>query len=273
MISLHIASAQVHSGGSVQENLARIETQVRAAAVVGVDVILLAEGVLQGYDYGMTTEWTRRIADEAGGPATSKLLAMAKQYNIVILAGFIEKDGEQFYNSHLIAYPTGKFLVQRKNQLTSTEKNALLTPGPEERQVFDIKGVKCALIICADCSIPDVYKKMHDNGVQYLFHPCGGGGKMSEMLTEEQLKTEAGRKSYIDNKKRVFLDNPIHHNPDNPYFGVTTCNALGPVGEETCHQGHCIISDNNNVIRAQCPGTNVLEHMQDQMIHAIINFQ
>ncbi len=57
------------------------------------------------------------------------------------------------------------------------------------------------------------------------------------------------------------------------YTGFASANPLGPVGEETCHQGHCMIVDANRVLRAQIPGTNVLEHMQDQMVHVELHFR
>jgi hypothetical protein len=38
------------------------------------------------------------------------------------------------------------------------------------------------------------------------------------------------------------------------------------------HQGHCSIVDKNRVLRAQIPGTNVVEHFLDQMAHAVLYF-
>ena len=48
--------------------------------------------------------------------------------------------------------------------------------------------------------------------------------------------------------------------------------GIGPVGERTCHVGHCMIVDNRGVMHAQIPGTPVLEHQQDRMTHAKIAF-
>jgi predicted amidohydrolase len=46
MKQLRVAAAQIHSGGTVEQTLARAETQVRAAAVVGAEVILFSECAL-----------------------------------------------------------------------------------------------------------------------------------------------------------------------------------------------------------------------------------
>jgi len=51
MRRLHVAVAQIQTiAGDVAGNLARLERQVRCAAIVGVEVILFAEAVAQGYD-------------------------------------------------------------------------------------------------------------------------------------------------------------------------------------------------------------------------------
>lgn len=43
MRTLHVATAQVHSGNGVNDVLERIERQVKAASAVGVEVILFTE--------------------------------------------------------------------------------------------------------------------------------------------------------------------------------------------------------------------------------------
>ena len=54
MRTLHVAAAQIHSGGGADDTLQRLERQVAAAAAVGVEIILFAEGALQGHDYDLT---------------------------------------------------------------------------------------------------------------------------------------------------------------------------------------------------------------------------
>jgi hypothetical protein len=94
---------------------------------------------------------------------------------------------------------------------------------------------------------------------------------MHDMLHEKDLLTARGRRLYEENRPRVFKTEAILSRKDCP-GGFTSANALGPVGRRTCHQGHCMIVDNNRVMRAQIPGTIVLEHQQDQMIHARLRF-
>ena len=121
MRKLHVAAAQIHAGGGVKDVLRRIGCQAKAAAAVGVDVVLFSEGVLQGYDYDLTAEWIRQVAEPLNGPACDAIVKLAAQYKLTILAGFFERDGEHYYNSVLVARPDGTRDVQRKHVLTGGE--------------------------------------------------------------------------------------------------------------------------------------------------------
>lgn len=270
--TLHLAAAQVHSGGGVDDVLRRMERQIRAAAAVGVEVILFAEGVLQGYDYTLTPEGLARLAEPADGPACDRVSALAQEHGMAVIAGFYERDGADHYNAALVARPDGSRAVQRKHYLTGGEKKAGFRAGPAARSVFEFGGVRCAVMICADGSIENLDADLRAKGVEYRLCPTGGGGKMREMIREADLDHPQGREAYVANRPRVHKTEAILSEEDCPYAGFTSANALGPVGEETCHQGHCMIVDNRRVMRAQIPGTIVLEHQQDQMIHAALTF-
>jgi predicted amidohydrolase len=272
MRTLHVAAAQIHSGGAVSDTLERIERQMAAASVVGAEIVLFAEGALQGYDYDMTVESARAAAEPLDGRNCRRLARMAVKHRLAALVGFLEKDGDRIYNSVLVAVPGQPCWTGRKHVLTPGEKAAGLTAGPRQRPVVEIDGVRCALIICADGGIDGLHEDLKAQRVDYRFCPTGGGGKMADMLHEADLATPEGRAKYAENRPRVFKTEAILDEKECPYTGFTSANALGPAGKQTCHQGHCMIVDNQRVMRAQIPGTIVLEHMQDQMIHALLHF-
>lgn len=270
--TLHVAAAQIHSGNGPKDTLRRIDRQARAAALVGAEVILFSECVLQGYDYDITNEMLQRVAVPVTGPECDRIVAMAKRYGIAIMAGFFERDGEACYNSVLVARPDGTRQVERKHNLTPGEIKAKVAPGRRERTVFEFNGVRCVILICADGGIEKIADHLRELGADYRFCPTGGGGKIQDYLHESDLLTEEGRKKYTENRPRVFNTSAILENKEGLPCGFTAANALGPVGAQTCHQGHCMIVDNSHVMRAQFPGTIVLEHQEDQMIHATVNF-
>jgi predicted amidohydrolase len=272
MKRLHVAAAQIHSGGPRADTLRRMERQVAAASAVGADLILFAEGALHGYDYDLTPDLLAAAAEPIDGPGCREVVRIARTHGCAVLTGFMEADGTGFYNSVLVARPDGTVGVQRKHILTAGEKKAGLAQGPAERTVFEFNAVRVAVVICADCSIPGLYDALRAQGVEYRLCPTGGGGKIQDMLHEDALLTPEGRQAYTANRPRVFKTEAILSVEDCPLCGFTAANALGPAGVRTCHQGHCMIVDNQRVMRAQIPGTIVLEHQQDQMIHADLTF-
>ena len=271
---LHIAVAQVHSGGAIDENLARIESQVRAAAVVGADVILFGECALQGYGYesDLSAAIVTAQALSLDSAPCSRIGDLAQSLGLVVMVGLFEADAGAFYNSCLVASPDERLEVERKHALTPSELAAGLTPGERARKPFVINGVKCAIVICSDGGIDGLYPMLREEGFEYRFCPTAGGGALADMLHESDLATPAGRATYEEQRARVFNTRPILDLTENHGLGFASANALGPVGERTCHMGHCMIVDNRGVMRAQIPGTPVLEHMQDRMTHAEIVF-
>ena len=151
--TLHVAAAQIHSGGLIEDILQRVERQVTAASAVGAEVILFAEGALHGYDYDMTPESVRAVAEPADSPHCRRLLEMAQRHRIAILIGFFERSGEAIHNSILVARPDGTHKTARKHILTEGEIRARLTPSPRERTIVEFNGVRCASIVCADGGI------------------------------------------------------------------------------------------------------------------------
>ncbi len=272
MTSLHVASAQISSEAGSPKTLPRMDALAQAAACIGAEIILFSEVAVHGYDYDMTPESVRAVAEPVDGPVARELLAIAARRRIVVLAGMFERDNDAVYNSHLIAEPSGRLRVQRKHNLTEGERRARLTPGPRTLEVFSINGIRCAVLICADSGLDGMPAECRRLGVRVRFLPTGGGGKLDEMLCQRDLATPEGRGKYEQNRPRVFL--PDAFDPKFAEWGsaLVTANALGPAGAATCHQGHCVIVDNMGVLRAQAVGTIVREHMHEQLINAVLHF-
>lgn len=270
MRSLHVAVAQINSkAGDITGNFARLKRQVRSAAAVGVEVILFAETVIHAYD---VSKENLALAQPLMGPIGSELLHLAKEFNLSILAGFLQREGDCVYNSHLVARPDGRLESQAKCNLTPKELAAGLTAGPRKRREFEFSGIKTAILICADSGIEGISTELADNGVEFCFLPTAGGGSLDQMLKESALSTPDGQAQYAKDRECVFESAAIVRDRKLFQCGFASANALGFDGRSACHRGHCMIVDGNSVLRAQIPGTNVLEHQQDQMAHAVLSF-
>ncbi len=272
MRELHVAAAQIRSEEPIDDTLYRIERQVHAAAVVGVDVILFSECVLQGYDYNLTPSILDELSVSTDGSACGRIMQMARRYDINVLVGLLERDAGDFYNSHLVAHRNGNRSVERKYQLTKAETSAGISAGPPLPRVFIFGGLRTSIIICEDQHITGLDDHLRQQKIDFQFRPSAAGGQISQMLHEEELHTPESQSAYERNRAEVFQSHAFLSQEECPHTGFASANALGPAGRNTCHQGHCLIVDNNRTVRAQIPGTNVLEHQQDRMIHAALRF-
>jgi len=274
MRQLHVAVAQINAvAGNPRGNLQRMLKQIQSAAAVGVEVILFSETSIHSYDLSAET---LALAEPANGPLSAQLLAWAREYHIAILAGCWERDGALLYNSHLVAQPDGTLGVQRKHAITPSEIAAGISPGARERTVFEFNGVRTALIICADGGIEGLADDLAAQGIEYRFCPTAGGGNIGgkpiPYIHEQELDEPEQRELYEKYRNYVYLRQAILSEEECPVCGFAAANALGFDGRSVTHMGHCMIVDNQRVLRAQIPGTLVLEHLQEQMVHALLSF-
>ena len=269
---LHVGAALINSGGPVGANLERIERQARIAAAIGVEVLLFAECALHGYDYELTAQTLVATAEPLDGASCHALRQIAARYNVNLLVGMFEREGDSFYNTHVAVAPAGLLGAQRKHCLAPVDADAGISAGQRARTVFTFNGVRCAILICADTAIRDRYQLMREHDVHYTFIPTGGGGKIGDYIREADLANEAELAKHTANLPRVFNTDAVNAEARRHGQGFTACNAMGRVGANTCHQGHAMIVDNSGLMRAQHPGTIVLDHQHDTLIHARLAF-
>src|SRR4030095_4970423 len=99
MENIKIATAQFeHRSGDKEYNLSVIEKLAREAAAKGAHVIAFHECCISGYTFArhLSKEELLQVAERVPeGESIQRLIAIAKKFNIVILAGLFEKDSEE----------------------------------------------------------------------------------------------------------------------------------------------------------------------------------
>lgn len=170
---IHIAIGSTMSRpGNVSANLKEIAGFARQSASVGADVLLTPE--LSACGYGPYPEVLATAEKAGAGPIYESLAATAQATGVVLCAGFVEASREKKHLAHYVVYPDGEFIVQRKHRVTLAERpldpsvalsghppNAADPADPGQPlelrfEFFEIKGVRCALTICADGGIENV---------------------------------------------------------------------------------------------------------------------
>ena len=267
----HIACGQlVCTVGDVAGNLDQIEMLSAQAAAAGARLILFGEAAITGYAY---IEEVTRKALRADGPEAVRLAAIAKELEIAIAAGTLERSDEGLHVSHFVVFPVfpgSEMIVQRKHALTPSEKEAGILPGPEARTMFEVDGVKMAVCICADSGIPDINQKLAAQGCQVYLGPSAGGEGREFIFNMQDLEDEAKRALYLQKMEQVcFVGGGIEASLRHHMARVAT-NLAGDDGIDHYHPGHSSIIDGRGNLVALLPGQYIKEFLSPQMIHGEI---
>jgi len=154
MKNIKIATAQFeHKSGDKQYNLSVIKQLAAQAAAAGADVIAFHECSVTGYSFArhLTREALLAVSEQIpAGPSVQELVAIARELNIVVLAGLFEKDDQdRIFKAYVCADKNGLLAKYRK---LHPFINPHILPG-NEYVVFDLLGWKCGILICYDNNI------------------------------------------------------------------------------------------------------------------------
>ncbi len=171
MRDIRIAAAQFeYRNGDKGYNLDRVRTLTRNAVEQGAEIVAFHECCLSGYTFvqSFSREQLASLAELVpDGPCTRALIDMAREFNVAILAGLFERQGDLLHNTCVCV--TGDGLVARHRKL-HTFVNRHLTPG-NEFTVFDLLGCRCGLLICYDNNLPENVRATALMGAEVIFMP------------------------------------------------------------------------------------------------------
>ena len=178
MKKIKVAAVQMESvAGDKAANFATLEKFVAKAARQGVKLIAFPECCLTGYWFirNLTPKQLAELAEPGlTGPSCRRLLALAKKYKITIGAGLVEAGKKDvYYNSYLVALPTGKTYCHRKIQAF---EHPLIHAG-SDYTVFDIPGgFRVGVLICYDNNVNENGRMNALLGADIILAPHQTGG-------------------------------------------------------------------------------------------------
>lgn len=171
MNNLQIAVAQFEpKDGDKTYNLSLIEALTAKAKALGAQVISFHELSITAYTFlkDLSRMELAALAEEVPqGESTQKLIYLARQYDICILAGLVEKKGEQFFNTYVCVDQNG--MVAKFSKL-----HPFIHPdlsAGNEYAVFDLLGWKCGMLICYDNNIIENVRATALLGADVIFAP------------------------------------------------------------------------------------------------------
>jgi len=257
-----IAQPMVVPGDCV-ENIRRMEHLVRRGSELGADIVLFSECGITGYDLNNVGIESAIPIDH---PLLDRIADQAMMSGSVIVNGLYERDGEYVFNTAVAFFPDGKRVVQRKHNIIEAElATGRVTPGPRERRLFEVDGLTCALMICADGGTPGIWEEMATGGVSLVLHGTAGLGKAEWGFRESELSNPARRSDYIKAAERVCYPSGQVVTALRLGMAIAAVNQCG-WDEATgyFHPGHSSVVDRDGRLTALIPGRMVCEHVQTE---------
>lgn len=160
------------AGPDVKQNQANIKANLKRhfhfidkLAAQGAEFIGFPELSVNGYQFSKNMTWLR-----LDGPEVKALQKKAMEKRVYISAGLAleDEDGKR-WNVQIVIDPEGRIIaVHRKIWLTA--EKGYCEVG-KDHKVFEVKGIKMGIAICADGTDRKNLQALVDNGAQLIYGP------------------------------------------------------------------------------------------------------
>ena len=171
MQDLRIAAAQFENRDNDKAyNLSRVRELARRAVDQGAQVVCFHEGCIPGYSWVQPLSKTdlAAIAEPVpDGASVTELIAIARQFSTVVMAGLVEIDGADLFNTYVAVSPDGFITKFRK---LHPFVNPHLSAG-DAYNVIDLLGWKIGFLICYDNNLVENPRITAMLGAQVIIAP------------------------------------------------------------------------------------------------------
>ena len=166
---IEIGTCQFAVSGSIEHNAESIMQQMREAASGGVDVVHFCECALSGYA-GIDFESFDEYDWDLLHAKTEEIMRLAKDLHVWVILGSSHKLTVPHgpHNSLYLIGPDGEIHDRYDKRFCMANELPHYTPG-DHFVLFEVNGVKCALLICFDLRFPELYRKLKGMDVQCVF--------------------------------------------------------------------------------------------------------
>ena len=237
MQDLRIAVVQmICRVGELEANLETIERYSAAAAGQGVAIACFPELCICGYNAGNTAHPEPEPLD---GPVVARLVAIAADKGITLLAGLLELDRSGItYNAQVVCDPHGGVGTYRKTHVPTAEIGTWC--DGDGLPVFTHEKARYGIEICYDSHFPEVSTILAEKGAEILFlpHASAGGGETGETAAAKKAR-------WLRYMPARAYDNTVY---------VAVCNQMGDNGAGFDSPGVSFICDPRGVVIAAARG-------------------
>jgi predicted amidohydrolase len=174
----------------------------------------------------MSFDRYRVDAETQEGPTLTLLRTLAKELSCHLFTGsFVEKRGDQFYNSSFLLNPRGEILgsYQKIHLFTyQSEEAGVLTPGTS-LTVIPTEFGNFGLATCYDLRFPELFRKMLDQGAEFfLISSAWPTPRLEHWLLLNRTRA-------LENLAYLISSNCVGINRGTPFAGHSL--VVDPMGE------------------------------------------
>lgn len=152
----------------IDKNMGKIDKFVKEAYRYEVELLIFPELANTGYILDSKKE--KKLAEKSDGKFVWKIKEYSKKYKMHIIAGYLEKEDEKFYNSIVFTDDNGKILANYRKRYLWKKENILFEKG-SETVVVDTEFGKIGLAICYDMEFPEPSREMALKGAKLICAP------------------------------------------------------------------------------------------------------
>jgi predicted amidohydrolase len=173
-------------------NLKKVRQVMGQTRKRGLDFLCFPETYLSGYSKQAVRESSIQIDDSR----LQEFVHFSSAFDTVILVGLSEREEGNIYNTQVIIYH-GRLLGKYRKAMLTEEDKLLFTPG-REFPVFEAKGVKFGVVICADTSYVEPALLLRWKGARLLFTPHYND------IPPEGIDTSDGKVTFWEHRTMVL---------------------------------------------------------------------
>jgi 5-aminopentanamidase len=148
-----------------EQRLARLAA---ALADCPLDLVVCPELFMSGYNVG---EQLPHLAESCRGRFSEKIAKLAVERETAIIFGYPEQDDGKLYNSAVCIDDAGQIIANQRKMILPPGFEARYFSSGSEQVLFDLNGIRCAILICFDAEFPETVRAAAQAGAQLIIVP------------------------------------------------------------------------------------------------------
>lgn len=132
------------------------------------DLVVCPELFMSGYNVGGNIP---ALAEAIDGRFAKAIGQLARETRTAIVYGYPERAGDKIYNSALCLGPDGQVFANYRKFLPPPGFEATYFSQGKGLTLFQLDGVRCAILICYDAEFPEAVRAAADAGAQLVLVP------------------------------------------------------------------------------------------------------